>query len=197
MRNQKVMQMIFAALLCAIGIIIPMFSPFKIVIPPASYTLGSHIPIMIAMFISPPVAVAVCLGTTAGFFLGGFPLVIVLRAATHLIFALIGAIILKINPQILKKPFTLIVFGVFINIIHGICEAIIVTPLYIGGSLTPANYTNGWFISIILLVGIGTVINGFVDYLIAIVIWKALHISNVFQPHHLESSKTANPQSGV
>ena len=56
-------------MLIAIGIIIPTFSPIKVIIEPASFTLASHVAIFIAMFISPQqVAVAVSLGTTLGFF---------------------------------------------------------------------------------------------------------------------------------
>ena len=45
-----------AALLTALAILIPQVMP-KIVIPPASFTLASHVPIMIGMLISPAVAV--------------------------------------------------------------------------------------------------------------------------------------------
>jgi niacin transporter len=55
--NNKVKTMTIAALLSAIGIIIPMFSPIKLVIEPASFTFASHVPIFIAMFISPVVAI--------------------------------------------------------------------------------------------------------------------------------------------
>ena len=44
-------EIIMAALLCAIGIMIPMISPIKIVLEPASFTLASHVAIFIAMFI--------------------------------------------------------------------------------------------------------------------------------------------------
>ena len=75
-------------MLIAVGIVIPLFSPVKIILEPASFTLASHVAIFIAMFISPAMAVAVSLGTTLGFFLAGFPLTVVLRALTHVIFAL-------------------------------------------------------------------------------------------------------------
>ena len=54
-----------AALLTALAILIPQVMP-KIVIPPASFTLASHVPIMIGMLISPAVAVIVALGSTIG-----------------------------------------------------------------------------------------------------------------------------------
>ncbi len=82
-------------MLTAVGVIIPIFSPIKIILEPASFTLASHVAVFLSMFISPSVAVGVSIGTTLGFFLGGFPLVITLRAATHIIFAVSGSIILK------------------------------------------------------------------------------------------------------
>ena len=66
--------------LTAIAILIPIVMPFKIVIPPASYTLGSHIAIFIAMFLSPLMAVFVILASSFGFLMAGYPMVIVFRA---------------------------------------------------------------------------------------------------------------------
>src|SRR5574337_1100634 len=82
-----------AALLTALAILIPQVMP-KIVIPPASFTLASHVPIMIGMLISPVVAVIVAVGSTIGFLISGLPIEITFRAATHVIFALIGSLLL-------------------------------------------------------------------------------------------------------
>ncbi len=38
-------------MLIAVGIVIPLFSPVKIILEPASFTLASHVAIFIAMFI--------------------------------------------------------------------------------------------------------------------------------------------------
>jgi len=67
MNSHQTRNLVISALLCAVGIIIPMFSPLRFVIEPASFTLGSHIATFIAMFISLPVAIAVSLGTSLGF----------------------------------------------------------------------------------------------------------------------------------
>lgn len=83
------------ALLTALAIVIPMVMPAKIIIPPASYTLASHVPIFLAMFISPLMALIVILGSTFGFLVAGYPIVIVLRALSHLCFGLVGALYLK------------------------------------------------------------------------------------------------------
>ncbi|MEG2915982.1 MAG: hypothetical protein RR839_06035, partial [Oscillospiraceae bacterium] len=71
----KTKNMVISALLCALGIVIPMFFP-KIVLPPASFTLASHVPIFIAMMLSPSIAVTVAIGTTFGFLLSGLPIIV-------------------------------------------------------------------------------------------------------------------------
>ena len=91
-KSKSLYHLVLAGVLCAIGIIIPMFSPVKIRIDPMSFTLASHVAVFLAMFISPAVGAAVALGTTLGFFLGGFSLPIVLRALSHIIFVALGAI---------------------------------------------------------------------------------------------------------
>ena len=78
--RKKTQFMTMTALLTAIAILIPIIMPFKIVIPPASYTLGSHIPIFIAMFLSPLMAAFVIIASSLGFLMAGYPPVIVLRA---------------------------------------------------------------------------------------------------------------------
>ena len=103
MKHNKLLTITLAGLLCAIGIIIPMFSPIKIVLEPASFTLASHVAIFVAMFISPTVAISVTLGTTLGFLLGGFPIVVVMRAFSQIIFATIGAFMLKKNKEWLNS----------------------------------------------------------------------------------------------
>jgi len=65
--RKKTQFMTMTALLTAIAILIPIIMPFKIVIPPASYTLGSHIPIFIAMFLSPLMAAFVIIASIALF----------------------------------------------------------------------------------------------------------------------------------
>ena len=78
--------MTFAALLTAIAILIPSIMPIKLIIPPASYTLGSHVPIFLAMFISPWVTAFVILASSLGYFMAGYPIVVVFRFHDLLLF---------------------------------------------------------------------------------------------------------------
>ncbi len=172
--SKKVQSMTIAALLCSIGIIIPMFSPIKILLEPASFTLASHVAIFIAMFLSPSIAVTVVLGTTLGFFLGGFPIVVVLRALSQVVFAVIGASYLKQHPALLTKPGATAVFAILISLIHGLMEMLVVIPFYFSSSLSSGFYENGFLRGVLLLVGLGTVIHSLIDFAIALLIWKPL-----------------------
>lgn len=164
--------MVVSALLCAIGIIIPIISPLKITLEPASFTLASHVAIFIAMFISPSTAVFVSIGTAAGFLLAGFPIVVVIRAASHIIFAAAGSLILKKNPNILKSFKSAQLFSLGIGFIHGLCEVIVVVPFYFGNGMSSGYYTKGFVTSVILLVGVGTVVHSMIDFHLAKAIWK-------------------------
>ncbi|EGO8297483.1 hypothetical protein AB3I33_08895 [Enterococcus sp. C1(2024)] len=173
MKTNSVKRLTISALLIAMGIIIPMVMP-RITIGPASFTLASHVPVFIAMFISPVVAIAVSLGTGFGFFLSATP-IIALRALSHLIFAVIGAVILQKHPEILinkEGKFTLLngklqLFNVGIGVIHSAAELVVVSVFYTMGNLPGTYYTAGFTYSIFLLMGVGGLIHSLVDFSIA------------------------------
>ena len=173
MKTNSVKRLTISALLIAMGIIIPMVMP-RITIGPASFTLASHVPVFIAMFISPVVAIAVSLGTGFGFFLSATP-IIALRALSHLIFAVIGAVILQMHPEILinkEGKFTLLngklqLFNVGIGVIHSAAELVVVSVFYTMGNLPGTYYTAGFMYSIFLLMGVGGLIHSLVDFSIA------------------------------
>lgn len=171
-RNNKLYIMTISALLCSIGIVIPIISPIKITLEPASFTLASHVAIFIAMFISPLIAVMVAIGTTLGFFIAGFPLVVVMRAASHIVFAFAGAMVLKKHVNIINTVKSSLPFSLCLGFLHGICEVLVVLPFYFGNNMSPLYYDKGFFVSIIMLVGVGTVVHSMVDFYIAQVIWK-------------------------
>ena len=172
-KETKLISMVIAALLCAIGIVIPMFAP-KIILEPASFTLASHVPIFIALFISPPVALAVSVGTTLGFFFAGSPIVVVLRALTHVLFALIGALLLKKNTSLLSSFAKSAGFGLLLSAIHAVSEITVVTLFYFGNHMPTSYYAHGYFTSVLLLVGLGTLIHSMIDFGISIFVWKPL-----------------------
>ncbi len=172
-QQTKLISMIIAALLCAIGIVIPMFAP-KIVLEPASFTLASHVPIFIAMFISLPVTLAVSIGTAIGFLFAGFPIVVVLRALSHVLFAMIGAFILKKGANTLTTFGGVAAFGLLVAVIHAVSEVAVVTLFYFGNGMSQKYYAHGYLISVIVLVGVGTIIHSMIDFGIAVFVWKPL-----------------------
>jgi len=165
-----VLRLTVSGMLIAVGIVIPMFSPVKVLLEPASFTLASHVAIFIAMFISPVTAVTVAAGTALGFFLGAFPLVIGLRAATHIIFAWLGAYYLRKSPEIIASALKLRMFSFVIGIIHAAAEVAVVSLLYFNGGMGEAWSERGFVAGVLLLVGVGTVIHSMVDFEIAQII---------------------------
>lgn len=169
----KTRQLTFASLLTALGILIPLLMPLKLVIPPASYTLASHVPIFMAMFISPLTAILVCLGTGLGFQLAGFPLIIVARAASHLIFAYIGAKHLENRPQQLANAKDKFAFIFLINLVHALSEVAVV---YLLTQVGISQASPQFVYVLIVLVGGGTLIHGMIDYLLADYLAKGLSL---------------------
>lgn len=168
--HKKILTMTLSALLIAIGIVIPMISPIKVTIGPMSFTLASHVAIMIALFVSPTVAVAVALGTTLGFFLAGFPDVVVLRALSHVIWAFVGAFYVQKNPDLFKSLVKTLIFNLAIALLHAVGEIIVVIPFYYSAGMD----VQAFFYMVFGLVGLGTVVHSSVDFVISLIVWKAL-----------------------
>jgi niacin transporter len=126
------------------------------------------------MMLAPGMAIAVAAGTTIGFFFGGFPLVVVLRAASHLLFTTLGSIYYKKHEDVLKSPGKLRIYSLLVALIHSFGEIIVSMTFYFTGSMSSAYYQKGFVVSILLLVGLGTLIHSMVDFEIANAIMFAL-----------------------
>ena len=172
-RNANVLRLATAALLVAIGILIPMFMPLKIYIPPMSFTLASHVVIFIAMFLSPLVAFAVAVGTTIGFVFSGLPMDVWLRALSHVVWAVLGAIWLKKHPDTVLKPVSSCAFCAIVGVVHGLLELAVIISLYFGGFGGVAEkFQETGYLAIFMLVGVGTFIHSSVDYALSLLIWQ-------------------------
>lgn len=143
-----------AGVLSALAILFPMIMP-KLEFGVFSMTLLSHAPIIIAMFISPLVAVLVEICATIGFLLRGVALVIVARAAVQILFVVIGAFMLKKHQNI-------ILVGIVTLILHAVAEALIIIPFILGGE--QALLAQMW-----LTFG-GTAIHHVIDFIISVAI---------------------------
>lgn len=168
--HKKILTMTLSALLIAVGIVIPMVSPIKIQIGPMSFTLASHVAIMIALFVSPQVSVAVALGTTLGFLLAGFPYVVVLRALSHVIWAFLGGMYIQKYTDLFQSPVKTLSFNLAIAFIHALGEMIVVIPFYYGAGMD----IQAFCYMVFGLVGLGTIVHSSVDFVISLVVWKAL-----------------------
>ena len=179
MKKISVRELTLSSLLIAMGIIIPLVMP-RITIGPASFTLASHVPIFIAMFFSPGVAIAVGIGTSLGFLLSATP-IIAFRAFSHIIFAVVGAMYLEKHPSIVltQKKFILCngrfqLFNLGIAGIHSSVELLVVSLFYTMGNLPDTYYTEGFMYSIFLLMGVGGLVHSLIDYSLAYYVCYAL-----------------------
>lgn len=168
-QSKKIHTMVLSALLIAIGTLIPVISPVKIMIPPMSFTLASHVAIMVGIFVSPGVAISVALGTTLGFVIAGFPVPVVLRALSHVVWAFAGAYYLKKNPDTLTSTFKTTTFMLAISVLHAIAEVLIVLPVYVG-----TTSMNDFLYMLFGLIGVGTIVHSCIDFVISIAVWKVL-----------------------
>jgi niacin transporter len=158
--NNKIRQMVYAGLLTALAIIIPIqFGFLRIVIPPYfTATLASHVPMMLSMLISPFVAVVVGIGSTIGFLIAGTPAPVVARAATHIVVGYVGAMIIMKNKSYIKAV-------AIAAPIHGILEALVTIP-FIG--FGPAVYP------VLAVTAVGAILHHTADGIIAYGIVKAV-----------------------
>ncbi len=153
--------MVITALLIAIGIIIPIYFGFlRVILPPAfTATLLSHVPIFIAMFISPLSAAFTAIGTTIGFASSGLDPVVTARAGSHIIFALVGAFMIK-------KNCSLVVTGLVTALLHALFEALTVYIfLSLGWSVAKEGVT--YFSIAFYTTGLGTLIHDIIDFIVA------------------------------
>ena len=146
------------ALLMALAIMIPIVMPLKVVIPPASYTLASHVPIFLAMFLSRKSAACVVIGSTLGFFV------------SHIFFALLGARYLKNHMEVLSNAFSFVTFNFVCAIIHAIGEVVACLLFYTTTTLPNIDLMYVVFV----LVGGGTIVHSMVDGYISLYIYKAI-----------------------
>ncbi|BAK58227.1 MULTISPECIES: hypothetical protein [Lactococcus] len=185
--RKRIRNLVIGALLTALGILIPMIMPAKIVIGPASFTLASHVPVMAAMFFSPYLAALVAVGTTLGFFISVPVPLIWMRAATHIVVMTAGAWFLKKNPDLVDKKVKLQVFNLILGVFHAGLEALVVLAFYRIGfaDLNPQALN-----SLLMLVFFGGIVHSFVDFNLAFGLCKVLnkiYTIDVFKNSKLKS----------
>ncbi|MGX7014848.1 hypothetical protein [Vagococcus silagei] len=182
MKKSSTQSLTYSAILIALGILIPMIMPVRIILGPATYTLASHVPIFLAMFISPGVAALVALGTAFGFFLTS-TFVVALRALSHIVFAVLGAWYLSRHPEIVSHPRRFMKFNIAIGVIHATCETLVVTIVMFTGQIEPMGI---W--AMILLLGVGGFVHSLVDGTIAYTVSQQIGVRFKF-PVYLKAQR--------
>jgi niacin transporter len=161
MRDMRSRDLVYGALLTALSLLIPLAfaSYLKVYLPPFSATLASHVPVMLAMLISPAVAIMVGLGSAVGFLIMLGP-VIAARALVHVPVGIIGAYLVARNR---KFATALLVTAP----VHALGEVLAVLPF---------GFTSyeAW-----VLVGVGTLLHHGADALISLAVAGSLKIAGV------------------
>ena len=83
---------------------------------------------------------------------------IVLRAASHIIFATVGGYYLQTHPQTLASAKKRYFFSFWLNIIHALAEVVVVALM-----TNQAGVEVNYFYMLGILIGVGTLIHGMVD----------------------------------
>lgn len=154
-------KLVITALLTAIAIIIPYVVVFKVVVPPFTATLGSHVPMFISMYLGPMAAVMTGLGSALGFFMA-VDAIVGARALMHVFVALAGVALVRRG-----KSFTTV--ALLTAPIHGLLEVLVVLPF------VPFNAYN-----LLIVTGVGTMLHHGVDGTISYGLLKVLDKSRTF-----------------
>ena len=167
----------YGAVLTALGIMIPVTfgSTLRVLIPPFSATIASHVPVLLSMLISPAVAVMVGLSTAIGFLLSygatslGF--MITARAATHAIWALAGALMIKKGASYTSALVATAPLHGFLEVVAVLLMAMVFgLPLTSGTGVAAPDATVA---TVALILLFGTMAHHAVDSAIAWVVAKA------------------------
>ena len=173
MKTQKV---VISAMLVALSAVIAMYSP-KIPLGMFTATFASHVPTIIAMFISPAVAALTVVGSVLGFAVAfpGMPYVPV-RAATHIIFAVVGAIMIQRKVRI---PIVILVT----LILHPLAEvwSVNLFELFFPNIKVKLPAGVSFKNAMEVIVGVGTAIHHMIDFAISLAILGALSKSKAMK----------------
>ncbi|NLY60285.1 MAG: ECF transporter S component [Clostridiales bacterium] len=163
----KTKNIVIGGMLTGLAIMIPLIfggTPLMIVIPPGfTATIASHLPSMLAMAISPGVAIMVGVGSALGFTLR-VSAVVGARALTHSVFGGIGALAYENG-----MPFWAVLL--ITTPIHALSEALILLPFGFD------------FYQALVVTGVGTAIHHLIDSAITLTVYHSLvHLSILKKP---------------
>lgn len=162
-------KLVVSALLVGLSVVIPYLSLPVVPMPEFSVTLFAHLAIIIAMFMGVEVAVFAGLGSALGFYLKGVPLVVVMRAASHIIFLVVGALMLK---KMHGKKWHVVLIGIITGVVHALAEAVIVAFWFKSSSIS-----NTFMIGVPIFF-----LHHAFDYAMAVLVYIALSKAKLVKP---------------
>ncbi len=182
---QRTKELVFAAILTALSMIIAQFPKINLLVVTA--TPASHVPTLLAMFISPWVAVMSVVGSVIGFLInpttaGNF--LVPIRAALHIVFALVGM-------KMIEKKMNIFLVIITTAILHALSEGL---AAYALTSVLVANY-EGTLLAAAWSAASVTFIHHFVDCIITAPILFALSKAKfIKKPYFMTKKQKSNKQ---
>lgn len=164
--------LVISAALTAAGYVLPTFMP-TVHVGVWTLTPLSHVPLTLAMFISPVSAAFVTIATAFAFFFKVPDLLVFMRACSHFVFAVPFSMLIMRN--IGTKRASIIVFAVLANLVHAAAELVAVIA---GVKLFGLSGDIG-LRSLLLLIMLGTLLHGLFDYFVALVLYRAAYPANL------------------
>lgn len=162
--NKRTKELVLAAILTAFSILIT-YSPVKLFLPAFTLTLASHVSTLLAMLISPWVAIMTVVGSCIGFAMA-IPapnsIIVIARAASHIIFALAGI------KMISTGKFNIALVVLITGVLHALAEGIAVL------ALTPIILPGEAAVAAAAIAVLGTFVHHFIDCAICAPIALAL-----------------------
>lgn len=144
----------------------------KIMIPPASFTLASHVPLFIAMFLHQELQWLLRqVRHLVSFNNAGYHRIA--SIVTSCVCVDWGLVLAKASEYRFKNgQFTFANwrfqgFNFVIGVIHSLAEMLVVSIFYFIGNMPETYYSQGYFYTVFILMGIGGLIHSLVDYNIA------------------------------
>ncbi|MGE5509261.1 MAG: hypothetical protein ACM3RP_12380 [Chitinophagales bacterium] len=155
----KTRELVVTALLAALSLVIPLAlgGYLTITVPPFTATVASHVPVMLAMLVSPWSAFMTGLASALGFLIRFGTPVVAARALMHAVFGLAGAVLIRRGSR-----FATALLATWP--LHALTEALVVLPF--GFTLAKAG----------LVVGVGTALHHLIDSVIALAVRRLVSL---------------------
>lgn len=160
-----------SSIVIGMSILIPFYTPFKLVIPPASYILFSYVPVFLALYYSRRLALSAVFCMSIALYSTHYPLSIVAECLSHLLLAIIGSTYIKNHADILSSVRSYIPFCIRMACLVALGEmGVSMFIFFIKHDITP----NTVFVALILVGGVALV-HSFIDGMIGYILYKVIN----------------------